>query len=369
MSIFFTAPRPLVASIPQFALVFFALAAVSFLSSRALAQGPAATVMTASVTRESAAPTARLPGTVISTRDARVRSEISGRVLWVAQVGEEIAAGEPLVRLDDRVLELEQRRNLAQIARLEADIAVRERQRGRLAHLAEENNMAEFELDQVEADLEMLRQDLAMAKVDRERTAYDLERSQLPAPFGGIVVERSLTEGEYANAGEVIIRLVDPDALEISVPAPLRIARFNRSGSNVSVTSDGVQTIEEIRSVVPVGDSQSRMMELRIALDQTNYLIGEAVTVALPQAEPVAMLTIPRDALVLRDREQYIYAVDDDSKARKVHVQTTGGHGERVAVEPLSGELEPGATVIVRGAENLREGQDVRVLSSPLAVS
>ncbi|MEM6545820.1 MAG: efflux RND transporter periplasmic adaptor subunit, partial [Pseudomonadota bacterium] len=349
-----------------FASLIFASIALS--STGAFAQGSAATVVTASVTRESAAPTASLPGTVISTRDARVRSEISGRVLWVAQVGEKIAAGEPLVRLDDRVLDLELRRNRAQIARLEADIAVRERQRGRLAHLAEENNMAEFELDQVEADLEMLRQDLSIAKVDRERTAYDIERSQLPAPFSGIVVERSLTEGEYANAGEVIVRLVDPNALEISVPAPLRIARFNRSGSSVSVSSEGVQTIEEIRSVVPVGDSQSRMMELRIALDQANYLIGEAVTVALPQAEPVAMLTIPRDALVLRDREQYIYAVDDNSKARKVHVQTTGGHGERVAVEPLSGELEPGATVIVRGAENLREGQAVRVLSSPLAL-
>ncbi len=332
----------------------------------AAAQGEAI-VQTASVTREATAPTADLPGTVISTRDAQIRTEIAGRITWIAEVGERIEKGQPVARLDDHLLTLQLRRNAAQVARLKADIDVRTRQLERLARLARDNNMAEVELDQVAADIEMLRQDLAMAEVDRERTAYDLDRARIPAPFSGIVVTRDASEGEYSTAGAPLVRLVDMQSLEISVPAPLRIARFNREGTAVAVRGDTLHSLETVRSVVPVGDPQSRMMELRIALNAGSWLIGEAVTVSLPQAAPMDMLTVPRDALVLRDREQYVYAVGSDNKARKVRVETAGGMGNRIAVEPLGGELEAGAAVIVRGAENLREGQDVRVLDNRLA--
>ncbi|WOJ91936.1 efflux RND transporter periplasmic adaptor subunit [Congregibacter variabilis] len=336
-------------------------------SAAALSNTPGATVHTASVTREATAPTAELPGTVISTRDAQVRAELSGRITWIAEVGDRVKAGEPIARFDDHLLTLQLRRDEAQIARLRTDIDVRTRQRERLARLAMENNMAEVELDQVKADIEMLRQDLAMAEVDRERAAYELERSRMPAPFSGVVVARNMSEGEYSTAGSPLVRLVNTQSLEVSVRAPLRIARFNQTGTPVSIYGDGAHTVEEIRSVVPVGDPQSRMMEMRISLEEGLWLIGEAVTVSLPQAAPSDMLTVPRDALVLRDREQFVYAVDSDNTARKVLVETAGGLGERIAVEPVDGLLKPGTNVIVRGAENLREGQDVRIIDDPLA--
>ncbi|MEM1403808.1 MAG: efflux RND transporter periplasmic adaptor subunit [Pseudomonadota bacterium] len=338
------------------------------LSSVSYAQAPAAIVQIADVTRESSANTAELPGTVISTRDAQLRSEIEGRVLWIAAVGERVEAGEPIAKLDDHLLQLQLRTDEAQIARLRADLANRTRQRDRLARLAKDNNMAEFELDQVEADIEMLKQDISIAEVDRERTAYDLARAHVPAPFSGIVVERNLTEGEYTTPGMDIARLVDTEALEISVPAPLRIARFNRAGTTVAVSGDSHQTLEQVRSVVTVGDPRSRMMELRVSVDGTHWLIGEAVTVSVPQSKATDQLTVPRDALVLRDREQFVYAVGTDQKARKVRVLTTGGHGDRIAVRPLDGLLEVGNDVVIRGAENLREGQDVRVLDDSLAM-
>lgn len=342
-----------------------ALPALLALSSLAGAQAPQAIVQIGSASREATTPTAALPGTVISTRDAQVRAELASRIEWIAQVGAEIMAGEPLARLDDHLLRLQLRSDEARIERLKADIAVRERQLGRLERLAAENNMAQMELDQVEADVEMLRQDLAIAVVEKERTAYDLQRARVPAPFSGIVVARSMSEGEYTGVGSTLVRLVDMQALEISVPAPLRVARFNRPGAEVDIHSEAGDSTEQVRSVVPVGDPQSRLMELRITANSDHWLIGEAVTVSLPQAEPVVALTVPRDALVLRDREQFVYTVDyagnAEGRARKVTVQTTGGIGSRVAVKVISGNLGDGAPVIVRGAENLRDGQDVRV--------
>ena len=177
-----------------------------------------------------------------------------------------------------------------------------------------------------------------------------------------------MSEGESTGVGTALVRLVDTRSLEISVPAPLRVARFNTPGAEVAIHSDGGDSRETVRSVVPVGDEQSRMMELRIAADADHWLIGEAVTVSLPEAHPVVTLTVPRDALVLRDREQYVYTVDEENRARKVLVETTGGIGSRVSVQVISGKLGDGAPVIVRGAENLRDGQGVRVTGEALAL-
>ena len=353
---------------PPAPLLAVLLAAVLIpVANGANAQGtpPGSIVEVATASRETAAPTVDLPGTVISTRDAQIRAELPGRIDWIAPVGTEVQAGQPLARLDDHLLRLQLRSDEARITRLRADIAVRERQRGRLAKLEAENNMAQSELERVEADIEMLEQDLAMAIVDRERTAYDIARSQVPAPFAGIVVSRSMSEGEFTATGSTLVRLVDMRSLEISVPAPLRVARFNRPGAEVEIRSEAGDSREQIRSVVPVGDSQSRMMELRIAANSDHWLIGEAVTVSLPQANPVMTLTVPRDALVLRDREQFVYTVDAEGRARKIRVETTGGMGVRVSVEVISGTLADGEPVIIRGAESLRDGQGVRISNGP----
>lgn len=329
---------------------------------------PEAVVEIANASREATTSMVTLPGTVISTRDAQIRAEVAARIDWIAPVGTQVEKGEPLAHLDDHLLSLQLRGDEARIARLKADIAVRERQRQRLAQLESENNMAEVELDRVEGDIEMLEQDLAIAIVEGERTRYDIERSQVPAPFSGIVVSRNMAEGEFTAVGSALVRLVDTQSLEISVPAPLRVARFNRPGAMVEIRSASGDSSEPVRSVVPVGDEQSRMMELRIAANRDNWLIGEAVTVLLPQGDPVVTVTVPRDALVLRDQQQFVYTIDKDNRARKVMVETTGGMGSRISVKVVGGELNDGAPVIVRGAESLRDGQDVRIATETLAL-
>ena len=51
-----------------------------------------------------------------------------------------------------------------------------------------------------------------------------------------------------------------------------------------------------IRGVVPVGDSRSRMMELRLQAGPEAWFIGEAVTVELADGHPERGLSVPRDA-------------------------------------------------------------------------
>ncbi|PLW85374.1 hypothetical protein C0029_12130 [Halioglobus japonicus] len=340
------------------------LLALALLASPTLAEGTAVAVEVADVSEGVTSAVVRLPGTVISTRDAMIATEISGRLTWVAQVGQQVAAGDAVARIDDHRLQLQLRDNEAEIARLEADIQYNQRQIGRLEKLAITNNMAQSELDQVRSQLEMLLQQQRIAEVARDRTRYDLELAQVRAPFPGVVASREMMTGEYTNIGAAIVRLVDTQALEVSVNAPLRAAHFNELTAEVQVEAGDRRAMAPIRGMVPVGDSRSRMMELRLAIPAGNWLIGEAVTVEIPDGETGSALSVPRDALVLRDKEAYVYTVSAEGTAVKVPVQPLAGRGSMIAVD---GELNRDDQVVVRGAERLQEGQQVRITQGNLA--
>jgi len=342
------------------AMVFAALGAIALPAPCALAtELPEAIVEVATVSEGKSSAMLKLPGTVLSMHDARISAEVSGRLVWVAEVGDRIEEGEPLAVIDDHLLKLELRNDWAEIERIKADIEYNQRQIARLKRLAEQNNTSKSGLDEMESRLQMLEQTLRIAEVDRDRTVYDLGRARVRAPFTGVIASRETSAGEYTEPGDPLLRLVDTQALEISVNAPLRTARYNSPGSLLQVEGDGRHLNAEIRAIVPVGDSLSRMLELRLTLEPGHWYIGEAVTVELPDGAGDTTLNVPRDALVLRDEEVFVYTLSADNKAVKVPVITGAGHNGTIAVH---GKLAPGAPVVVRGAERLRDGQAVKVI-------
>ena len=330
------------------------------LPAAALAQQPAVTVETDAVTRENVAPTMNVSGVIVSREDAAIASELDGRLEWIAEVGDRFEQGDTIARLDQHLIELELREREAGIEALKANLDWLQRQTNRLDELATRNNTAHSELDETRARYLVLQQELTQAEVSLERTRYNLERSTVRAPFDGVVVSRNMAAGEYATEGTPLLRLVNTRALEVSVTAPLRLARFNQAGDSVQLTNGDTVAEARIRSLVEVGDLRSHMMELRLTPTTSDWLIGEAVTVALPAARTETTTTVARDAVVLRDRSNYVYVVDSDSNAQRVSVELGAGVGDRIAIE---GAIEPGDTVVVRGAENLRDGQKVNALA------
>ena len=85
------------------------------------------------------------------------------------------------------------------------------------------------------------------------------------------------------------------------------------------------------------------------------------MSVAVPIRARQVSLTIPRDALVLRNDGAFVFRVNDENIAERIEVVIGDSAGERVAV---SGPLHEGDRVAIRGAENLREGSPVKIMVS-----
>jgi hypothetical protein len=76
-------------------------------------------------------------------------------------------------------------------------------------------------------------------------------------------------------------------------------------------------------------------------------------------AESQEVLTVPRDALVLRPEGQSVFIIDSNNQARQVQVSVGVGQGDRIEV---LGDVSPGDLVVIRGNERLQPGQAVSVM-------
>lgn len=309
-----------------------------------------------------------VPGSVVSRHDAEIAAEVAGRLVVVGEVGDRLAAGDVVARVDDAALKLRLRADESEIRRLEARLDYLDRQLARIDALIREQIAARTQLDELTSERAMAEQTLESARVARDTTAFLVERSTLRAPFPGRVVARLAQPGGYVSAGEPVVRLVDTTHVEVSAQAPLQAVMRVDEGMTVELrASERVPgTVSgTVRAAVPVGDERSRMFEIRVRLrSDATWPVGTPVRVALP-ARPSggagARVAVPRDALILRREATYVFVVEDEDSvatARRVEVTPGAGDGEWIEVE---GDVRDGDRVIVRGAERLDDGQRVKV--------
>jgi len=337
------------------------LAAALLTSTQVSAQQgpPPANVRTDVVTHELMAPHLDVPGTIIARNDSRISSEVAGRVDWIAEVGAVIEEGQPIARLDQRILNLQLQENEAEIASLEANLNYQQAEANRLQELATRNNAAASRVEEAVSNAEMTRQRLVQARVERDRTLYNIERSQMPAPFTGTVVERLVEPGEYAGTGTVVARLVDTEHLEVTAQAPVSVAQYINGATTLPVSMGGGLPIEaEIRTIIPVGDQVTRTFEIRVGLPEGSGIIGTPVRVAVPSNQPREVLAVPRDAIILRADGSYVFRITEENVAERILVETGAAQDDRVEV---SGSLDAEDRVVIRGGERLQPGQSVVV--------
>lgn len=322
------------------------------------AQLPPVTVTQVRATR--IAPQASYPGTVMSRNDSRIAADVEGRVDWVADVGTVVAAGDVIARLDPNVARMENDSAQANVARLAAQVRFDRAQAQRLQELHERKVVSKAAVDQANSTRDANEAALKQADASARRSAFRLERSEIRAPFAGRVVSRLINAGEYASPGKEIVRLVDQDAIEIATQVPIAAMAFLREGMSVTVELQGKHVETPVRVIVPVGDAQSRTVEVRLALQAGSAFVADAVKVMIPTAEPRKVLAVPRDALVLREENTYLFKLSGENKAERIAVEMGAADGDLVEV---TGMLKEGERVIIRGAEQIESGQKVRLVT------
>jgi RND family efflux transporter MFP subunit len=341
-------------------LALAAAAAVSLRPRAADAQAPPqapppAAVEVAPAVETAIAPLQWVPGSVLSREDARIATELAGRIVAIAEVGAVLRRGESIAKLDAEQYRLALARQDAEVERIETQLRYARRQAERLEGLVERSTIASRELDQARADRDVLELSLREARAGLAEQRRLLAAAKVTAPFDGVVAERLASRGEFVAAGLALVRLVDVRQTEVQSRAPVALAASLAAGDAVRLRIDGSEHEGRIRTVVPVGDASSRQLEVRVSSD-AKLPVGSALDVGLPLGAPKRSVAVPRDALVLRDGGTWVFRIGADRKAARIGVATGDGDADTIAVE---GGVEPGDLLVVRGAERLADGQSV----------
>ena len=300
-----------------------------------------------------------IPGSIVSRSDARIASVLAGRVIWVAEVGTRVGQGEPIARLDDTVMRLRLEDLRAQVAHARAQQQFNNSQLERFDRLAATQVLSASQLEDARAQREMSTDDLTRVEAQMRQVQYDISQSVIRAPFPGVVTERFIQRGEYLQTGAATARLVDTGEIEARATAALSLAGSVHPGQTVTVRDHGIEKSGRVRTVVPVGDDRSRQFEVRVTLPSPEWLVGTSVEVSLPSAAVRTAVTVPRDALVIRQNHAYVLRLTRTDTVEELDVTPGAGIADVVEVR---GPLAAGDRLVVRGGERLAAGQAVRVI-------
>jgi HlyD family secretion protein len=232
-------------------------------------------------------------GYVVARRKATVAAEITGKVtkLFVEE-GMVVQAGQVIAQLDSVLAETDLSLAKSKAAAAEAaanaiaaDLRDAERIHGRVQSLSDRKFASEADLTRAEARVGVLQGQLAHARanaqtaqLDVQRTASVLDKHQIKAPFGGVVIERSAQPGEVISpmsAGGFtrtgICTIVDMDSIEIEVDVNEAFIGRVRAGGAIEAVLDAYPdwTIPaSVIAVVPTANREKATVKVRIALNE-----------------------------------------------------------------------------------------------------
>ena len=344
-------------------------AAALVLPMIAAAQQPqqAKLVQTAEVRRAEITPTVSVPGTIYSRNDVQITAGVAGQLVMVAEPGTVVQEGEPVARIDRTPLLLQRAEQEALLERAKINLRQLESDLRRQIELGGSNLVSEFQVEQTEANRDLARSDATIIRVRIQQIDDQIRRTDTLAQFTGIVTDRMHRAGEDVARGEVLARMTDTQNMEVRAFVPLKHLSRTAIGHAISIFEPQSEFEGRIRALIPTGDVRSQTFEARIDLPEAakrSWAVGQLVSVAIPISTSQSALAIPRDALVLRQSGQFVYRINGENIAERVHVDIGDSQGDLIAV---TGDLREGDLVAIRGAEGLSDGASVRVLQRETA--
>ncbi len=306
-----------------------------------------------------------LSGSVLSPRYSDLTPQVSGLVVeLLVDAGDRVAQGDVLLRLDDRLTQLELERLLAreEEARLAFEDAKRLADEGRRLITDRNISKSQYESRLAEEALQQSRLRQLDAEVRKQRVT--MEWHQLRAPFAGVIGVKHVEVGEWVTAGSPALQLVQMDPLRVQVSVPERYYPEIRPGTPVDVTVDalpGEVISASVESVVASAAVNTRSFLAWLDIANPDYRLAPGmsahVVLALGGGQANPVLQVPADAVVRqRDGSAVVWTVRE-GEARPVPV-AVGRRNEQL-VEVSAEGLAEGDNVVTLGNESLRPGQSV----------
>ena len=309
-----------------------------------------------------------LSGTVISARQARLSTQISGLVeLLKVDVGERVKKGDEILRLNGELEQLSLQAKRAELEQARQELEDARRRLSDAERLGRNKTVSANEIASLAAEVDIDGTVVKRLQAEQQQQALRVSQHTLKAPFNGIISAKLVEQGEWVQPGEAVVELVDTDRLVIEFQAPQSVYNNLQQVGKVEVRFDAFPRksfAARIVAVVPVTDRTSRTFLIRAAIDDPalSLIPGMSASAVLHVRKATTGIVIHRNAIIrYPDGRVAVWVVDNDSGEATVSerlVKTGLSFNGRISI--TSG-LQAGEWVVINGNESLREGQSVSV--------
>lgn len=304
-----------------------------------------------------------LAGEVRARYETRLAFRLPGQMLERSvEVGNRVASGQAIARIDARDARLAESQARAQLAQAESQAALAEADLKRFAELRARNFISQAEFDRREAQAHQAREQVAAARAAAMQAANQVGYAILAAPHAGVITALEAEVGQVLAAGQTVARLARPEQLEVAVSVPEHRLHEFTNGVRYEIrlwAAPGVSYTGRLREISPVADPATRTYAARIALQGEDSRPGIGMTAELRvRGIGGSAPRLPLTAVFHRDGKPAVWVVAE-GRVALVPVTTGGIHGNDVAI---TAGLDAGQRVVTAGVNRLEPGQRVALL-------
>lgn len=288
-------------------------------------------------------------GSLRSDESITLRPESAGRISEITfQEGQRVVKGAPLVKLDAAIPQ-------AEVSQAKANLTLAKSKFDRAVDLAQRSFISGQAKDEAENNFKVAEAALQLALAK-------LAKTDIRAPFSGIIGLRSVSVGDYVKEGADLVNIEAIDPLKVDFRVPERYLRQVQVGQSLQVTLDALPDKSydgKVVAVNPLIDTAGRSVVIRAQVRNQDTALrpGMFARVRLITRDQSDAMVLPEQALVPQGTEQYVFKVVS-GKVIRVKIET--GQRRDGKVEVLTG-LAAGDMVVTAGQLKIRDGVAVRV--------
>ena len=330
---------------------------------------PALSVVVTRPQRTTLPVAARANGNVAAWQEASIGTEANGLRLADVRVnvGDVVKRGQVLATFSSDTMQADLLQARAAVAEAEATLGDAAANAERAKGLRETGALSEATINQY-----VTAERTARARLDAQRATLQARQlkvgqTAVAAPDNGVISSRSATVGAVLPVGQELFRMIREGRLEWRAEVASPDLAQIKPGNRVTVTPAGGAPIAgTVRMVAPTVDPQTRNGIVYVDLPAP----GSARAGMFARGEfdigSSSALTLPQSAVQLHEGFSYVFKVGADNKVTQTKIDVGRRTGDRIEV---TGGLAPDARVVSMGGGFLAEGDTVRVVDSPAAMS
>lgn len=287
-------------------------------------------------------------GTVLANEEVELKSEVSGKITKILfREGSSVNAGDLLVKINDADLQ-------AQLQSAKSRLELQKETEYRQKQLLEKEAISQ-------EDYDMTANQLKVNQAEVELIKAQIDKTEIRAPFSGIVGLKNVSEGSYVTNATIIASLQNINPIKIDFSIPERYSSMVEIGDeiNFNISGNNKNYIGKVYAIEPKIDPVTRTLKIRALCPNTGreILPGSFANVVLVLKKIENAILIPSEALIpdIQGQKVFIYR-----NGNAVPRQVETGIRTDQNVQLTSGVSE-GDTIITSGMLQIRPGAPVTI--------